>query len=260
VARLDVAGEKFEIDAVTRDANLVLQQQYKVAMLLHRPTNLPVSLSEVSLALALKHRPRQPVAPRRTATNTSVASWVKEHGVGFDRELRILESFRQALDRGVTRLPEPLRRQAVLQMLAVTAAAQHFTASLAADVLANNTWQESGVDDDALDLWLWHTAEEVEHRHVRFRRVHAPRSGDAGPVAVATSRCQRTCGTRVLAAPRALGRAPLLPTEASPLPVAQIAHRRARRSCDRTAGAGPSGCAAQFGAIDLAFSFARRPT
>ncbi|HVT77851.1 MAG TPA: metal-dependent hydrolase [Acidimicrobiales bacterium] len=93
---------------------------------------------------------------------------MREHGINFDRELRVFERFRQILDRGVRRLPEPLRRQAVLQMLAVTAAAEHFTASLAGYVLADNTWDESASEDDAVDLWLWHAAEEIEHRHVAF--------------------------------------------------------------------------------------------
>jgi predicted metal-dependent hydrolase len=91
-----------------------------------------------------------------------------ELGIDFARELRWFESFRRGLDRRVRSLPEPLRRQAILQMLAVTAAAEHFTATLAADVLERNTWLEHGVDADARDLWLWHAAEEIEHRHVAF--------------------------------------------------------------------------------------------
>jgi predicted metal-dependent hydrolase len=93
---------------------------------------------------------------------------LREHGIDFDRELRWFEAFRRGLDQRVRRLPEPLRRQAVLQMLAVTAAAEHFTASLAGYVLEGNTWCSSGVDEDVSALWLWHAAEEIEHRHVAF--------------------------------------------------------------------------------------------
>jgi predicted metal-dependent hydrolase len=53
-------------------------------------------------------------------------------------------------------------------MLAVTAAAEHFTATLAAAVLEGNTWDAQDVDTDARNLWLWHAAEEIEHRHVAF--------------------------------------------------------------------------------------------
>lgn len=91
-----------------------------------------------------------------------------ELGIDFTRELRWFEAFRRSLDTRVRSLPEPLRRQAVLQMLAVTAAAEHFTATLAADVLERNTWAEHDIDADARSLWLWHAAEEIEHRHVAF--------------------------------------------------------------------------------------------
>lgn len=91
-----------------------------------------------------------------------------ELGIDFSRELRWFEAFRCGLDARVRALPEPLRRQAVLQMLAVTAAAEHFTATLAADVLEGNSWADHDVDADARDLWLWHAAEEIEHRHVAF--------------------------------------------------------------------------------------------
>jgi uncharacterized protein len=93
---------------------------------------------------------------------------MREHGIGFDRELEWFERFRRGLNRRVSRLPEPLRRQAVLQMLAVTAAAEHFTASLAGYVLAENSWTDAGVEPDVQHLWLWHAAEEIEHRHVAF--------------------------------------------------------------------------------------------
>lgn len=91
-----------------------------------------------------------------------------EHGIDFTRELRWFEVFRRGLDARVRSLPAPIRRQAVLQMLAVTAAAEHFTATLAASVLEGNTWDEQDVDADARNLWLWHAAEEIEHRHVAF--------------------------------------------------------------------------------------------
>jgi uncharacterized protein len=91
-----------------------------------------------------------------------------ELGIDFTRELRWFEAFRRSLDTRVRSLPEPLRRQAVLQMLAVTAAAEHFTATLAADVLERNTWAEHDMDADARSLWLWHAAEEIEHRHVAY--------------------------------------------------------------------------------------------
>ena len=90
-----------------------------------------------------------------------------ELGIDFARELRLFESFRRRLDARVRGLPEPARRQAVLTTLAVTAAAEHFTATLAAHVLEDNQWTDD-VDPDQRSLWLWHAAEEIEHRHVAY--------------------------------------------------------------------------------------------
>jgi predicted metal-dependent hydrolase len=93
-----------------------------------------------------------------------------EHGIDFRRELELFEAFRRGLNDRVSRLPEPWRKQAVLLMVAATAAAEHFTASLAGYVLEDNTWTDpgSGVDREMADLFLWHASEEVEHRHVAY--------------------------------------------------------------------------------------------
>lgn len=93
---------------------------------------------------------------------------MEEHGIDFRRELELFERTRRRLNSRVDSLPEPFRRQAVLCMIAATAAAEHFTASLAGYVLADNSWSDSGVDPDMQHLFLWHAAEEIEHRHVAF--------------------------------------------------------------------------------------------
>lgn len=93
---------------------------------------------------------------------------MQEHGIGFDRELAAFEGFRRGLNSRVNRLPEPFRKLAVLWMLATTAAAEHFTASLAGYVLEDNTWADIDVDPEMAQLFLWHAAEEVEHRHVAY--------------------------------------------------------------------------------------------
>jgi hypothetical protein len=91
-----------------------------------------------------------------------------EHGIDFSRALRIFEDVRRRLNARVDSLPEPLRRQAVLHMLAATAAAEHLTASLAGYILESNNWSETDVDPEMRHLFMWHAAEEVEHRHVAF--------------------------------------------------------------------------------------------
>lgn len=91
-----------------------------------------------------------------------------EHGIVFRRELAAFEGFRRVVNKGVNRLPEPFRKQAVLLMVAATAAAEHFTASLAGYVLEDNTWAGTDVDPEMVHLFLWHAAEEIEHRHVAY--------------------------------------------------------------------------------------------
>jgi predicted metal-dependent hydrolase len=93
---------------------------------------------------------------------------MEEHGIDFRRELELFETFRRRLNDRVNSLPEPWRKQAVLVMVATTAAAEHFTASLAGYVLADNTWGDTDVDPEMAHLFLWHAAEEIEHRHVAY--------------------------------------------------------------------------------------------
>ncbi|MDP1818979.1 MAG: metal-dependent hydrolase [Acidimicrobiales bacterium] len=95
-----------------------------------------------------------------------------EHGIDFSRPLKRFEALRRRLNARVDSLPEPLRRQAVLLMLAATAAAEHLTASLAGYVLEDNSWSDIDVDPEMRHLFLWHAAEEVEHRHVAYDVYH----------------------------------------------------------------------------------------
>ncbi len=97
---------------------------------------------------------------------------MREHGIDFDRALKVFEGVRRRLNARVDSLPEPLRRQAVLQMLAATAAAEHITASLAAYVLEDNSWSDTEVDAEMQHLFLWHASEEIEHRHVAYDVYH----------------------------------------------------------------------------------------
>lgn len=93
---------------------------------------------------------------------------MEEHGIHFGRELKLFEAVRRRLNDRVRSLPEPLRRQAVLMMVATTTAAEHFTASLAGYVLSDHAWSDADVDPEMANLFLWHAAEEIEHRHVAF--------------------------------------------------------------------------------------------
>lgn len=75
------------------------------------------------------------------------------------------------MDRSMNRVTRVLRnRLAPLQALAVTVSCEHLTAILAAaalrgDVLAN-------ADPHVKSLWLWHAAEEIEHKSVAWNAYH----------------------------------------------------------------------------------------
>jgi len=51
--------------------------------------------------------------------------------------------------------------------LTATMCIEHFTAIIAAELLKNPE-HLSGVEDEMLELWLWHAVEEVEHKGVAF--------------------------------------------------------------------------------------------
>lgn len=53
-----------------------------------------------------------------------------------------------------------------------TAAAEHWTAILAAHLLAHPS-QLAGAPDHLRDLWLWHASEELEHRSTAFEMYRA---------------------------------------------------------------------------------------
>ncbi|MGK7869426.1 metal-dependent hydrolase [Falsiroseomonas sp. E2-1-a20] len=52
--------------------------------------------------------------------------------------------------------------------LAITCALEHFTAMLAARLLSKRLLYKEGTDPAFAHLWLWHAAEEIEHKAVCF--------------------------------------------------------------------------------------------
>jgi predicted metal-dependent hydrolase len=59
------------------------------------------------------------------------------------------------------------RQQPPVIALAITMVLEHFTAILSHQVLANAKSMQ-GVDTETAALWLWHCAEEIEHKGVAF--------------------------------------------------------------------------------------------
>ena len=59
------------------------------------------------------------------------------------------------------------RRKALASGTHALCAAEHYTGVLGHWAL-NNSWDDMGVDPTLSDLYRWHGAEEVEHRHVSY--------------------------------------------------------------------------------------------
>lgn len=52
--------------------------------------------------------------------------------------------------------------------LAATIALEHYTATMAEELLTNKRWLEQ-MDPEFVKLWKWHSLEEIEHKHVAFQ-------------------------------------------------------------------------------------------
>jgi len=70
------------------------------------------------------------------------------------------------------------------QQLAVTCALEHFTATIAAQLMKRTDWNERMNDPVMRKMWLWHAIEESEHKSVcydayqrLFKNTYATRSG-----------------------------------------------------------------------------------
>lgn len=81
--------------------------------------------------------------------------------------LRQLEWVAGQYDQRIARASSTDRRKALSSGTHALCAAEHFTGVLGHWAL-NNTWDEMGVDPTLADLYRWHGAEEVEHRHVSY--------------------------------------------------------------------------------------------
>jgi uncharacterized protein len=73
--------------------------------------------------------------------------------------------FMNAIFKPIQRLEEWLPS---LMPLAMTAAAEHFTAILAERILSNQEVQDMAHDPEVKNLLMWHALEEVEHKAVAF--------------------------------------------------------------------------------------------
>lgn len=104
------------------------------------------------------------------AHESALEDYFRAHGIEIDSVLqvanfvfgRLLEE--RPLGRGF--LARRLEKWQLRQRLAIIAAIEHYTCVLGKWVLEAESLDAPGIDPVMLDLFRWHGAEEVEHRHV----------------------------------------------------------------------------------------------
>ena len=94
------------------------------------------------------------------------AGHAREH-VGMNKALTSAGYDIEPLDRKIRAFAAFFDDASDIVKLTATMCIEHFTAIIAAELLANR-YHLAGVDDDILELWLWHAVEEVEHKGVAF--------------------------------------------------------------------------------------------
>ena len=81
----------------------------------------------------------------------------------------------EVLEQAVTESLELTKGRPEILNLAVTMALEHYTATLAQQLLANPA-HLAGADQESADLWRWHAIEEIEHKGVAYDTwLHATR-------------------------------------------------------------------------------------
>lgn len=96
-----------------------------------------------------------------------LVAYVRRHGIDPQPFYRQLEWVAGQFDARLDRATGPDRRKALSSGTHALCAAEHFTGVLGHWAL-NNDWDEMDVDPVLCDLYRWHGAEEVEHRHVSY--------------------------------------------------------------------------------------------
>ncbi|MFV8048464.1 metal-dependent hydrolase [Mycobacterium sp. 48b] len=96
-----------------------------------------------------------------------LVEYVRRHGIDPDPFYLQLEWVAGQFDQRVSSATGQRRRKALSSGTHALCAAEHFTGVLGHWAL-NNAWDDADVDPTLCDLYRWHGAEEVEHRHVSY--------------------------------------------------------------------------------------------
>lgn len=102
----------------------------------------------------------------RTHDNV-LQEYLRGHGIDPEPFTKQLEWVAGQYELRVERAEPDQRRRALESGCHALCAAEHYTGVLGHWAL-NNRWDELGADPTLTDLYRWHGAEEVEHRHVSF--------------------------------------------------------------------------------------------
>ena len=105
------------------------------------------------------------------AHKVSIEEYLQNYGIKVeDQYQRVVYLFDQLLaDKPMgIKLPKFLDKLWLDTRVGMVAAAEHFTASIGQYALERSRWAERGCDPVVSDLFLWHSAEEVEHRTVAY--------------------------------------------------------------------------------------------
>ena len=99
--------------------------------------------------------------------DTVLVEYLLRHGIDPEPYTRQLEWVASQYEQRVSKATPRYRRKALASGTHALNAAEHFTGVLG-DWALNNSWDDIGVDPTLADLYRWHGAEEVEHRHVSY--------------------------------------------------------------------------------------------
>lgn len=96
-----------------------------------------------------------------------LVEYLRRHGIDPEPFLRQLEWVASQYEQRISRASAIHRRRALASGTHALSAAEHYTGVLGQWAL-NNRWDDLDADPTLSDLYRWHGAEEVEHRHVSF--------------------------------------------------------------------------------------------
>ena len=96
-----------------------------------------------------------------------LVEYLSRHGIDPAPFYRQLEWVAALYDQRVSNAAPGRRRKVLASGTHALCAAEHYTGVLGHWAL-NNSWDDMDVDPTLCDLYRWHAAEEVEHRHVSY--------------------------------------------------------------------------------------------